>query len=215
MAPDLVIFDCDGVLVDTEPTSNRILCALLCEHGDAIDIPTTIEVFKGRSMASCTTLITERLGRMPADFWEQYVARTNRAFEEHVAPIPHVVTALDAIPAATCVASSGRYAKMQITLGQIGLWDRFLGRIYCAADVARGKPAPDLFQYAARQMGIAADRAVVIEDSLPGVVAARAAGMIAFGYAPPGTPATAQTALADAGAALFSDMRELPGLLGF
>jgi len=211
VATGLVIFDCDGVLVDTEPAANRVLAACLSELG----VPTTpdeaIRDYKGLSMKRCVELIEARRGRpLPDDFVEVVHARTIAAFERGLQPIPHVETALDRIVAAVCVASSGHHGKMKFTLTRTGLWPRFKGKIFSADDVARGKPAPDLFLRAADVMGFAPAECVVVEDSLPGVQAARAAAMRVLGYTPLGAPGT----LAAAGAEVFHDMRALPALLG-
>jgi HAD superfamily hydrolase (TIGR01509 family) len=124
--------------------------------------------------------------------------------------VPGVVEALDQIDLPTCVASSGSHDKIRFTLGLTGLYDRFAGRIFSVYDVALGKPAPDLFLYAARRMGVAPEACAVVEDSRYGVEAARAAAMQAFGFAGGLTPCAWLEA---AGAVVFSDMRELPGLL--
>ncbi len=122
-----------------------------------------------------------------------------------------IVEALDRIRIPTCVASSGSHEKMRYTLGKTGLYERFAGRIFSAAEVPRGKPAPDLFVHAAARMGVAPADCAVVEDSAVGVQAARAAGMPVFGYAGGVTPAIR---LEGPGTIVFRDMRELPGLLG-
>jgi HAD superfamily hydrolase (TIGR01509 family) len=122
-----------------------------------------------------------------------------------------IVEALDRIRTPTCVASSGSHEKMRYTLGKTGLYERFAGRIFSAAEVPRGKPAPDLFLHAAARMGVTPADCAVVEDSAVGVQAARAAGMPVFGYAGGVTPAAR---LEGPGTIVFRDMRELPGLLG-
>jgi HAD superfamily hydrolase (TIGR01509 family) len=205
-----VIFDCDGVLVDTELISNTVLARLLTQAG----LPTTLEEclrdYRGRSMASVMELAAQRHGApMPGDIAERYYADTKLAFTRELRPVAGVVEALDRITLPACVASSGPHHKMAVTLRQTGLWERFEGRIFSATEVARGKPAPDLFLHAARAMGFAPASTAVVEDSVPGVEAARAAGMRALAYARD----TDADALAAAGGEPFDDMADLPGLL--
>jgi HAD superfamily hydrolase (TIGR01509 family) len=210
---DLIIFDCDGVLVDSEPIANQTLA----DHASAFGVPMTMEDsmrhFVGLSMKS----VMEKLGQMasrpvPENFLDRLQADTFARFEHQLKPVSGIMAALDAIEAmglATCVASSGGHDKLAVTLGLTGLRPRFEGRIYSATEVKSGKPAPDLFLYAAQQMGSLPERAIVIEDSCPGVIAARAAGMTALGYAPHGNGAE----LAALGARPFQTMQDLPHIL--
>jgi HAD superfamily hydrolase (TIGR01509 family) len=205
-----VIFDCDGVLVDTEPIANRVLAGLLTEAG----LPTTTEDsmrdYKGRAMKSVLALASERYGApLPSDIADRYYAEVEAVFARELQPVPGVVEALDRIALPSCVASSGPHHKMAVTLRTTGLWERFDGRIFSASEVAAGKPAPDLFLHAARQMGFDPATTAVVEDSVPGVEAARAAGMRALAFAR-GTDAGL---LAAAGGETFTDMAELPDLL--
>jgi HAD superfamily hydrolase (TIGR01509 family) len=209
---DLVIFDCDGVLVDTEPASNRVLAALLTEVGLPTTYEEALERYKGRSWASCVKRIEAALGRaLPPDFANRYRGRLDREFEGGLEAVPGVRETLDALLTPFCVASSGEHAKMQRTLGTTGLLPYFSGRIFSATDVARGKPAPDLFLHAAATLGFAPPSCAVIEDSPLGIEAARAAGMTPFGFA--GTQTADAAALAGSGARVFAHMRELPSLL--
>ena len=206
-----MIFDCDGVLVDTERIAVRVDVAVLAELGWAITEAEVIERFMGRSDAYMVSAIEAHLGRpLPADWAETVKPRYRKAFAEQLAPVPGVVEALDRITAATCVASSGTHEKMRYTLGLTGLYARFAGRIFSVDEVAHGKPAPDLFLHAAARMGADPRRCVVVEDSRYGVEAARAAGMRALGYAGGLTP---RARLEAAGALVFDDMRDLPRLL--
>jgi HAD superfamily hydrolase (TIGR01509 family) len=203
-----VIFDCDGVLVDSEPISNRVLAAMLTDLG----LPTTAEesmaAHLGRAWPSVAELIEARLGRpLAEDFRPRYVEGMLAAFERELEPVPGIVEALDAIDNPSCVASSGAHEKMRMTLAHTGLLERFEGRIFSATEVARGKPAPDLFLHAAERMGWAPEDCVVVEDSAAGVEAARAAGMRALGYAGRTDPALL------AGSEVFTAMAELPALL--
>lgn len=213
----LVIFDCDGVLVDTEPLANRCFSEALNREGLQWDVAETMRRLMGRSMKSCIEIVEAELGRkVPADFVDRLQERTFARFrEEGVRAVSGVAAAIDALErggARTCVASSGDHGKMRVTLGGAGLWDRFDGRIYSSTQVARGKPAPDLFLFAAERMGVSPDDCVVIEDSSAGAQAARAAGMRAYGYV--GAAHTDRAGLVQAGATLFDDMRGLPALLG-
>jgi HAD superfamily hydrolase (TIGR01509 family) len=205
-----VIFDCDGVLVDTELISNTVLAGLLTRAG----LPTTLEEclrdYRGRSMTSVMALAAQRHGApLPDDLPERYYAETKVVFTRELQPVAGVVDALDRIELPACVASSGPHHKMAVTLRRTGLWERFEGRIFSATDVPRGKPAPDLFLHAARAMGFDPAGTAVVEDSVPGVEAARAAGMRALAFARDTDP----RALAAAGGEPFDDMADLPGLL--
>jgi HAD superfamily hydrolase (TIGR01509 family) len=211
MSWDAVLFDCDGVLVDSEPISNRILTWMLNDLGLALSAEETMHHFLGRSMPMCMAIIEEQLGRpAPEGFEEEFHSRTVAAFEQELGPVPGVEAVLDWLPWPHCVASSGDHPKLRATLTKTRLFGRFQGRIFSAHDVARGKPHPDLFLYAAERMGALPDRCAVVEDSVAGVQAGVAAGMSVFGYT--GTVGT--RALAEAGAhETFSDMSHLPGLL--
>jgi HAD superfamily hydrolase (TIGR01509 family) len=210
MAHDLVIFDCDGVLVDSEPLSNRILA----ERLTAIGLPTTTEEsirdYMGRSWKTDQEIIERRLGRpLPEGWVEAYHAEVIAAFERELEPIAGIAAALDAIDAPTCVASSSAHPRIRAALAATGLLARFEGRIFSATDVEHGKPAPDLFLHAARQMGFDPASTAVVEDSVAGVEAARAAGMRALAFA----RHTDAALLVAAGGQAFADMAELPALL--
>ena len=206
----LVIFDCDGVLVDSEPLSNRALSEALTAAGHAIDPAETMRTFIGRSWPSCEEIVRARWGAVPPGLEQDYRRRMTAAFEAELRPVPGVVEALDALEHPTCVASSGPHEKMRHSLGLTGLYERFEGRIFSAYDVRRGKPAPDLFLHAAETMGFAAADCAVVEDSPVGVEAARAAGMRVLGYAGRTDPA----ALAPYADEIFADMADLPRIIG-
>ncbi len=214
LRPQLIVFDCDGVLVDSEPIANRVMAEAITALGWPLDTADCMARFKGHHFDTIIAAIEDRLGRpVPADWLPNMRAATDAAFERELEPVPGVVAALDAVAAsgtATCVASQGPPEKMVVSLGVTGLRPRFEGRIFSAYQVARGKPHPDLFLFAAEAMGVAPGSCVVIEDSPLGVTGARAAGMAVLGFAPDGDGAE----LAAAGAELFRDMAELPGLLG-
>ncbi|MEU5069764.1 HAD family hydrolase [Streptomyces virginiae] len=208
---ELVIFDCDGVLVDTERIATRIQVSLGAELGWPLTEGDVIDLFMGRSNASVREQIAARLGEETAGVWEKRFVQLHReAVDAGLTAVEGLPEALDAITLPTCVASSGSHEKMRHTLGRTGLYDRFAGRIYSATEVARGKPAPDLFLYTAQRMGVDPAACAVVEDSRPGVDAARAAGMRAFGFGGGMTPAER---LEGPGTRVFHDMRDLPGLI--
>ncbi|WP_372983626.1 HAD family hydrolase [Microbacterium sp.] len=208
---DLVIFDCDGVLVDSERLSIEVDRRVLADLGWELSSDEIVHRFVGRSAAYFRSEIESFLGSPLRDDWEAtyqpwYVA----AFAELIA-VDGVERALDEIVTATCVASSGTHAKIRRTLGMTGLLPRFEGRIFSVDDVVVGKPAPDLFLQAADRLGVHPEHCAVVEDSRFGVRAARAAGMRVYGYAGGLTPAEW---LEQEGAVVFADMRDLPDLLG-
>jgi HAD superfamily hydrolase (TIGR01509 family) len=206
----LVIFDCDGVLVNSEPISNRVMAEVLCEDGLPMTLEGCYAHFMGRSMDDCVDILARRFNHaVSSDFVERLRRRTLEALREEVDAIPHVTAALERIPVPVCVASSGRLVKMRTTLGRAGLLDRFENRLFSAAGLTRGKPHPDIFLHAAAALGADPGDCAVIEDTPVGVQAGIAAGMTVFGYA----ALTEPRALAAAGAHVFTDMRELPELL--
>ncbi len=214
LPPKLVVFDCDGVLVDSEPIANRVMAEAITGLGWRLTTADCIARFKGHHFDTVVAAVEKRLGRPVPETWLRDLrAATGAAFECELQAVAGVVAALDAVVAsglATCVASQDPLEKMVVSLGVTGLRAHFEGRIFSADQVARGKPHPDLFLFAAEAMGVASRACVVIEDSPLGVTAARAAGKGVFGFAPEDDGAD----LAAAGATLFRDMRELPGLLG-
>lgn len=209
--PELVIFDCDGVLVDSEHIAVRVEVSMLAELGWPLTADEIVERFVGRSHAHMVAAIEAELGRRLADDWENpFQQRYRDAFAAELAPVEGVVEALDALSVPTCVASSGSHDKIRYSLGLTGLYDRFAGRIFSIDDVRAGKPAPDLFLHAAQRLGVEPAACAVVEDSRYGVEAARAAGMRAYGYAGGLTPAEW---LAGPATVVFDDMRRLPQLL--
>ena len=207
----LVIFDCDGVLVDSERITNTVFCTMLNELGLSVSLQDMFEKFVGLSMPQCVALITELLGRAPPeDFLPALKRRVGAALQAEVEPIEGVTDVLEALRIPCCVASSGDHAKIRLTLGATGLLKNFENRIFSVADVARPKPAPDVFLHAARTLGVEPSACVVVEDTPTGVRAGIAAGMRVFGFA----ASTPQHRLEEAGAhRVFSEMRQLSGLL--
>ena len=211
---DLVIFDCDGVLVDSERLSIRLDVELLGSLGWPMGEDEVIERWVGKTDAAMRREIEEHLGREIGAEWDAFSERYIAAFAAELVAVDGVAEAVDAIQAAgytTCVASSGGHAKIRRNLALTGLGDRFDDRIYSGEDVEHGKPAPDLFRHAAAAMGADAVRTAVVEDSRHGVAAARAAGMWVFAYA---GGVTRRAALAGERTTVFDDMRELPPLIG-
>lgn len=207
----LVIFDCDGVLVDSERVTNRVFADMLNELGLPVTLDDMFERFVGHSMAQCLDLITEMLGHPPpASFVEAYRARTRAAHAAELVATPGVEEALARIRLPYCVASSGDHEKMRTTLGITGLWPRFEGRLCSVTEVPHGKPFPDVFLFAATRFGVNPSACVVVEDTPIGVMAGVAAGMTVFGYA----ALTPAHRLLKAGAhATFQHMHALPALL--
>lgn len=215
MRPGLVIFDCDGVLVDTERTANETLCVWLTEAGYPVTYEDCRRRFSGRSMASVQAEIEAAGHALGFALPDRWYASLDEIFRGRVEAVPHIETVVDALRDKSvpwCVASSAKLDKMHLTLGATGLIRHFRDVLFSATMVERGKPFPDLFLHAARQMGHAPEHCVVIEDSVPGTQAGVAAGMRVFSYH--GDPYSDRDGLAAAGGTLFDDMRALPGLLG-
>jgi len=207
----LVIFDCDGVLVDSEPTSNRILAEALTEAGLPYTQAESMSDFMGRAWDDSLADIEQKLGQpAPGGFTEGFRERRDAAFREGLEPIAGVREAIERIEADRCVASSGLPEKIRLTLGLCGLLDLFEDFIFSASEVSHGKPAPDLFLHAAHTLGHEPNACAVVEDTTVGIEAASAAMMHALGY----VDNVERSALEAAGASrTFESMRELPGLL--
>jgi len=184
---DGVIFDCDGVLVDSERIANGVWARLLREIGMSMSTDESMALFMGNSMARCVEIVTEMRGSAPpADLLMRYEREVTVEFERDIVAVDGVVSVLNALDAAGVpygVASNGEHDRMRTTLGKTGLLARFDGRRFSSVDVARPKPAPDLFLFAAKSMGFVPARTVVVEDSVLGVTGAAAAGMHVIGYA--------------------------------
>jgi HAD superfamily hydrolase (TIGR01509 family) len=213
---DLVIFDCDGVLVDSESLACVVHADVLTQFGYPIAADQVHERFLGRSAREARLEVETELGRvLPDDYTATLKATIDEVFGAKLQPIPHIAETLAILSQPVCVASSGTPTRIRSSLTTTGLLDRFDPHLFSALQVERGKPQPDLFLFAAAQMNAVPERCVVIEDSIPGVTAGIAAGMTVFGYHGGGhcSPTTA-AALTAAGAHLvFDDMRQLPGLV--
>ena len=212
--PALVLFDCDGVLVNSEPISNIIFTELLNAAGVDLDLDGMQQRYTGMSMPDIRIKIHGEFGITLSDDWDgQYYERCKQAFEADLEPIAHVRDAVLAVRDAGlpyCVASSGPMHKMTTTLGITELLPLFEGHMFTGWDVPKSKPHPDLFWHAAKHYGAANDQCVVVEDSLYGVQAGLAADMMVLGYTPPSN----MHDLSAQPVRLFDDMRALPGLLG-
>ncbi|MFC4607164.1 HAD family hydrolase [Streptomyces maoxianensis] len=208
---ELVIFDCDGVLVDSEEICVKVDAVITADLGCMFTEAEIIERFVGSSTEVYTAAVEERLGRrLEKDWQQQYEHLYGAAFEAELTAVDGIAEVLNRLTTAFCVASNGDHVGIRRSLELVDLIDHFEERIFSAADVRRGKPAPDLFLHAARSMGVEPGRCAVIEDSAYGVQAARAAGMRAFGYCGGLTPASRLEGL---GTVVFDDMRDLPKLL--
>jgi len=204
----LVIFDCDGVLVDSEPIANRVLHRLLESVGLRMTLEEVMRSYIGRTRQGCIDLTEEKLGRrVPETFVADWNALLFETFRHELQPVPGVVELVAQLALPSCVASNSSPDRVRVALGAVGLLKRFEGRVFTADEVARPKPAPDLFLHAARRMGFEPARCTVVEDSATGVRAAVAAGMAVLGYA--GAPHADPAALAAAGAEVFTDMKQV------
>lgn len=207
----LLIFDCDGVLVDSERLSHSVLREMIFEYGVDLTLKETLDHFMGTSTEKCLEVLASLIGRSaPGDFLTQFRDRTFFAFRQSLTAVAGVDEVIAGLRVPFCVASNGPREKMRFTLGHTGLLPHFDGRLFSAQDVKQPKPAPDLFLHAAATLGAAANTCLVIEDSPTGVAAARAAGMRVLGFAGMGQADKLRRAGAHA---TFAHMSELPALL--
>ena len=214
MTLELVVFDCDGVLIDSEPIGLRVDLAMLAEFGLRLSEQEVIDRFVGRSPEVIAGVIEAHVGRpLPAGWRDRFHQIEQEDLEKELSAIDGVQEALEQISLPICVASSSSHEDVRFRLGLTGLLERFDGRIFSASEVANGKPAPDLFLHAAAKMGVSPSACVVVEDSVFGVQAARAAGMDVLAYS--GGGLITETALEGERTTVFDDMRDLPSLLAF
>jgi HAD superfamily hydrolase (TIGR01509 family) len=181
---EFVIFDNDGVLVDTELAANAVLAELLSSYG----LPTTVEdslrLYLGTSLSYVRSAAERRLGQaLPLTFEADYHSRLFQALRDGPTPIPGVREALENLGLEFCVASSGSPERIERTLRMAGLWELFSDRAFSAESVGASKPAPDLFLHAAAEMGVEPANCIVVEDSAWGIQAANSAGMTSWGFA--------------------------------
>jgi HAD superfamily hydrolase (TIGR01509 family) len=213
---DLIIFDCDGVLVDSEVISCRAHARVLTRHGYPITEDQVLKRFLGVSDREARQIIETEIGRkLPDGLDAEIKQETLRFYEGDLKAIAHVGDAIAAIEMPKCVASSGTPEKIRHGLSCAGLYEQLAPYIFSATQVKRGKPAPDLFLFAAEQMKAAPERCIVIEDSVPGITGAVAAGMTVLGFFGGSHCCSEHEAMLRAAGAVrtFSDMRELPGLI--
>ena len=208
---ELLILDCDGVVVDSEPITMRVLTDMLNELGVSIAAEEAAHRFTGHTFVRTLELIAELLGApLPRDFVPNYRDRTFAAMEAELKPVRGIESALDRIAIPYCIASNGPHVKMRKTLSITSLLSRFEGRMFSSADVAHGKPFPDIFLFAARHFAVPPAACLVIEDSTSGIAAALAAGMVAYGYC--GREAEGKL-LATGAHGVLRHMSELPALV--
>ncbi|SLN43929.1 6-phosphogluconate phosphatase [Pseudoruegeria aquimaris] len=214
--PSLVIFDCDGVVVDSERPTLAFLRDELAAHGLDLTVAQVTEMFIGGTMQGVFEAARARGAALADDWVDSYYRRLYALLAREVEAVPGVVAVLDALEAAGipyAIGSNGRIEKMEVTLGRTGLAARFAGRAFSAQDPAhpqrRPKPAPDIYLWIASEMGVAPGACAVVEDSPTGARAAQAAGMACYGFTRE-TPAHRFKGIADV---LFDDMAQLPALL--
>ncbi len=211
---DLVIFDCDGVLVDTETINNEVISQLLNEAGLEMSPEEVARRTTGLAYSEMWEMFEDEVpGSLPVDIEEQQLTLESERFRKELLPIPGVVETVRCLGAAgipMCVASNGTREKMVVTLEVTGLAGYFGDKFYGVNQVVHGKPAPDIYLLAAQKMGVPPSRCVVIEDSYPGAQAGLAAGMTVLGYC----PNKDIWGLEGLGIQTFSDMNSLPELLG-
>lgn len=205
-----IIFDCDGVLVDSEAISTAVLIAMATEIGVAISMEYVDDNFSGKSLKSAFDEIEKRLGnKLPEHFEKAYRARTYEAFKTQIKPVKGIHEVIDALSVPFCVASSGPPEKIKLNLRTTKLLDHFEGRIFSSYEIGSWKPDPGIFEHAAAKMGFKPSECVVIEDSIAGVQAARSGGFDVFGFG----NLKNQAALEKEGAKVFFEMEELLGML--
>ncbi|MFC4277498.1 HAD family hydrolase [Achromobacter aloeverae] len=214
-----VLFDCDGVLVDSEPITNRILTAMLGEMGWRLTLEETLRIFLGKTVLDEAPRIQAETGHLIDAAWiERFRARRNAALEAELLPVPGAPEAVRAVHAAVdgriAVASGADRYKLHLQLTKIGLQDCFGEHVVSGQEQARNKPWPDVYLAAARTLDVDPARCAVVEDSVTGARAGVAAGATVFGYSPGGPGHSDAQALLDAGVAqVLRDMRELPSVL--
>ena len=213
----LVIFDCDGVLVDSEPLAFRVLLEGLTAAGHVMDEQAAYDRFLGRSLANLQSVLRREFGfELNAAQLEEMRVRLFEVYRQELKPMPGIGETLDRLTMPYCVASSSLPDRIRLSLEVTGLLPRFDPHLFSATMVAKGKPEPDLFLHAARQMGTAPEACLVIEDTAPGIMAAQRAGMTVFAFTGGGHargPDYRQNLEALSPTLLFDDIRQLPALI--
>jgi HAD superfamily hydrolase (TIGR01509 family) len=221
MSFDAVLFDCDGVLVDSEPITNAVLREMLGELGWKLTQAECMRIFIGKALKDERALIEAHTGQPLTEAWlVRFRERRNESLMRDVQPIAGAVQAAAALHRhlagrIACASGADRF-KVELQLAKCGLMPFFEGRVFSGHEMPRSKPAPDVYLAAAAALGVAPQRCAVVEDTVTGVAAGVAAGATVFGYSPPEAGHSAPQALREAGASeIFVDMARLPDLLGF
>ncbi|MFK4442594.1 HAD superfamily hydrolase (TIGR01509 family) [Caballeronia udeis] len=216
---DAVLFDCDGVLVDSELITNRVLTSMLGELGWSLTVEETMQIFIGKAVKDEAPLIESRTGVAITSEWlMQFRARRNEVLDRELVAIPGALLAVQAVHARfngrIAVASGADRYKVELQLSKVGMFDHFEGRIFSGHETARSKPYPDVYLAAAKALNVDPARCAIVEDSVTGVTAGVAAGATVFGYSPSEHGHSEPDALREAGAVrVFHNMAELPALL--
>ncbi|PZQ65121.1 MAG: HAD family hydrolase [Variovorax paradoxus] len=216
---DAVLFDCDGVLVDSEPITNRVLTEMLGELGWQLTVEETMRIFVGKAVKDEMALIEAKTGfRLTQDWLSTFWARRNEALERELVPIPGAAEAVRALherlDGRIACASGADRRKVELQLAKIGLLDAFQGRIFSGHETPRSKPYPDVYLAAASALGVDPVRCAVVEDTVTGASAGIAAGATVFGYSPGGLGHSGADAMRAIGVArVFTDMARLPAEL--
>jgi HAD superfamily hydrolase (TIGR01509 family) len=216
---EAVLFDCDGVLADSEPLTNAVLRDMLAERGWQLSVAECMQVFVGKAVLDERARIEAHTGQPVTDAWmAEFRARRNQVLQDQVQAVPHIVAAVQAIHRAyagqiACASGADR-VKVELMLAKLGLLDYFAGRVFSGHEMPRSKPWPDVYLAAAAALGANPVRCAVVEDTVTGVRAGVAAGATVFGYAPATSGHVDAQALRDAGAAVtFTGMEQLAALL--
>jgi HAD superfamily hydrolase (TIGR01509 family) len=216
---EAVLFDCDGVLVDSEPLTIGVLRDMLAESGWDMPLAECMLLFVGKAVMDEAATIEARTGKPLTEAWmQEFRARRNHALQTQLQPIPHIHAALHAIHTAyagriACASGADRI-KIELQLAKVGLADYFTGRVFSGHEMPRTKPWPDVYLAAAAALKVDPTRCAVVEDTTTGVRAGVAAGATVFGYAPATSGHVDAQALLDAGASrTFTSMEALAGLL--
>lgn len=210
MSLKCVIFDCDGVLVDSEMIGNRVLLSMSREHGLEISLEEWIQKYKGRSLSECFLQIEKTINKkLPEHFEKEYRRQSFEAFKKEIRPVEGAREFIESLNVPFCVASSGPQAKIKLNLTATGLIELFDNNIFSCYDINSWKPEPDIYLHAAKEMGFKVEECMVIEDSKPGVIAAKSGGFKVYGYAHDGNAEE----LESEGAIVFNSFAALANLL--
>ena len=205
-----IIFDCDGVLVDTEKIGNGILLEMASEHGFEMELEDAYRNFNGRNLKDCFLHIEEAISqKLPENFEAEYREKSFEAFKTQVKPMEGVMSFIEELKIPYCVASSGPVEKIRLNLEVAGLLDKFENKLFSSYQIKSWKPEPGIFLHAAKEMGFEVENCVVIEDSKAGVIAGKRGGFEVYGFA----NGYNNEDLEKEGAILFSSYEELKGLL--